>query len=44
MNSLLFSVALLANILFGVVRYIVWPLLLIMVLGPFGLLVWLFIH
>lgn len=26
------------------VRYIVWPLILIGTLGPFGLIVWLFIH
>lgn len=44
MNNLLFSLALLVNIVFGLLRYVVWPLFLIMVFGPFGLLVWLFIH
>lgn len=33
-----------AWVLKGVLRYIVWPVLLIATLGPIGLLVWLFIH
>lgn len=28
----------------GIVRYIVWPLVLLALFGPLGLIVWLFIH
>lgn len=28
----------------AILRYVVWPLLLLSVLGPLGLFIWLFIH
>lgn len=28
----------------AVLRYVVWPIVLISLFGPFGLIIWLFIH
>ena len=44
MLSILFALSLVANIIVGLIRYILWPLTLLALLGPFGLVVWMFIH
>lgn len=28
----------------GICRYVVWPIVLVSLLGPVGLLIWLFVH
>lgn len=44
MMSILFSLSLVVTIIVGIIRYILWPLTLLALMGPFGLIVYVFIH
>lgn len=44
MAALSFYGYLLGSIATFLLRYIAWPLLLLAIFGPFGLIIWLFIH